>query len=193
MAKNKKKSQAPPPMLPFIIIGVAVVVVLAAGGGTLAYVIISRGQPDENKPQAKAEDKKAEDRKEEQPQGKLGGEVVREPKSELGNIRRRPELLARDAEMRGIVTLFDAYCDEIKSPSARNLDSFLQSIRSESGKIVLAVKNKEYVVNFKARPRSEDIVVYESERYSQGYFCVRGNREMGFVSAKDLTAAGLAP
>ena len=47
-------------------------------------------------------------------------------------------------------------------------------------------------MNLKARVRSEDIVVNESEKYTQGYWCVRANREKGFVSAEELTAAGLA-
>jgi hypothetical protein len=183
--KKRKKKTAGSPKLWYIIGSVAAVVVFLGVGVTVLVIA---------KPWNAVERKKAEAAQnvpEPEKPGKIGGEVVREPKTLLGNIRRRPELLARDAEMLGIVTLFDTYCDEVKNPTNRSLDGFLESIRRENAKTVMGVKNKDYIVNVKARPRTEEIVVYESEKYTQGYYCVRGNRATGFVSAEDLKTAGL--
>lgn len=119
------------------------------------------------------------------------GAVVKNPKTLLGNIRARGDQIERDAEMVGVVRLYHAYCDEVKNPNVRNLDGFLQSIRSEPAKIVNAVKSKTYLINFKARLDSADIVVYESEKYDRGYFCFRANNQSDYVSAQDLNTAGL--
>jgi hypothetical protein len=184
--KKKKKAKGGFPIVLVLVIALAVLL-LGGGGAGLTYVL-TRPKAE---PQAKA-DHKPPDMPPPMPPGKLGGDVVKNPKTTLGNIRARANETERDAEMRGIVALYHAYCDEVRNPAGRNLDGFLQSIRSEPAKIVNGVRNKEYLVNYKAKPSGDDIVVYESERYDKGYFVFRANNQSGYVSAQDLTAAGLA-
>jgi hypothetical protein len=183
-AKKKKKKKKAKGGFPVVIVAVIAVIVLLLGGagGGLTY-FLTRPRPE---PQAKV------DPKPEPPQpGKLGGDVVKNPKTLLGNIRARGAQIERDAEMTGIVRLYHAYCDEVKNPNGRNLDGFLKSIRSEPAKIFNAVKSKEYLINYKARVSSDDIVVYESETYDRGYFCFRANNQSAYISAEELIAAGL--
>jgi len=170
---------------------------LGIGGGVLlviliAIVVVVALRPWERRVEKKGDVAQNLPPPQQQPgNNKLGGDVVKNPKTLLGNIRARGAQVERDAEMTGIVRLYHAYCDEVKNPNGRNLDGFLKSIRSEPAKIVNAVKNKEYLINYKARVSSDDIVVYESETYDRGYFCFRANNQSAYVSAEELKAAGL--
>src|SRR5207253_8780177 len=125
------------------------------------------------------------------PPGRIGGGGFKNTKTLLGNIRARGAQIERDAEMVGIVTLYHAYCDEVKNPANRNLDSFLLSIKTAPGKTYNAIKNKEYLINFKARNDGGYIVVYESEQYDQGYFCFTADKQSAYLSPEQMKAAGL--
>jgi hypothetical protein len=183
-AKKKKKKKKAKGGFPVVIVAViAVIVLLLGGAGAGLTYFLTRPRPE---PQAKIDPKPEPPRP-----GNLGVDVVKRPKTLLGNIRARGAQIERDAEMIGIVRLYHAYCDEVKNPNARNLDGFLRSIRSEPAKIVNAVKSKEYLINYKARVSSDDIVVYESEEYDLGYFCFRANNQSDYVPAQELKAAGL--
>jgi hypothetical protein len=184
---RKKKKKKPGSSVPWLWIGIG-------GGGLLAILIIAGVVP-AVRPWERAGEKVkvVENNPPPQPQGnhKVGGEVVREPKTLLGNIRARGDQIERDALMAGFVPLYNAYCDEVKNPNARNLDGFLQSIRSESGKMVNAVRNKDFLINFRARVDSDEILAFEAERYTSGYYCIRANKQFNYVSAQDLKTAGL--
>jgi hypothetical protein len=137
-----------------------------------------------------AEQKNQARNNEPQQPGKLGGEVVKNPQTVFGKPRRRADEVERDSIMRGLVTLHRAYCEDNRNPNARTLDSFLQSIRTESSKLVNAVKDKEYTMNLKARVGSEDVVAYETEAYDdKTYYCVRANGQMEYLAPDALRAA----
>ena len=58
--------------------------------------------------------------------------------------------------------------------------------------IAAAIKDeKYYTVNVRARSGSDDILIYESDPYSDGYFCLRANKQFEKVPAQTLKAAGL--
>jgi hypothetical protein len=179
--KKKKKAKGGFPVV--IVAAIAVIVLLLGGAGAGLTYFLTRPRPE---PQAEVDPKPEPPRP-----GNLGEDVVKRPKTLLGNIRARGAQIERDAEMIGIVRLYHAYCDEVRNPNARNLDGFLRSIRSEPAKIVNAVNSKEYLINYKARVGSDDIVVYESEQYDRGYFCFRANNQPDYVPAQELKAAGL--
>ena len=103
--KKKKKKKSSTGLWIGIAIGVGVVLLLLLGGGVLiAMRPWERGAEKkdvaQNDPPPPA-----------QPQGdgKLGGQVIREPKTRLGNIRARGDQLQRDALMAGFVPLYNAY------------------------------------------------------------------------------------
>ena len=158
--KKKKKKQGS--NVPWLWIGI--------GGGGLLVILIVAGVVVAVRPWERVGEKVkvVENAPAPPPQGnnKLGGQVVREPKTLLGSIRARGDQIERDALMAGFVPLYNVYCDEIRNPNSRSLEGFLQSIRSESGKLVLAVRNKDFLINFRARVESEDILAFEAEMYT---------------------------
>jgi hypothetical protein len=184
--KKKKKKKS----------GAGLWIGLGVGGGVLlviliAIVVVVALRPWERGGEKKDNVAQNPPPQQQPPNNNLGGDVVKKPKTLLGNIRARGAQAERDAEMIGIVRLYHAYCDEVKNPNARNLDGFLRSIRSEPAKIVNGVRSKEYLINYKARVGSDDIVVYESEQYDRGYFCFHANNQSDYVPAQELKAAGL--
>jgi hypothetical protein len=123
---------------------------------------------------------------------KLGGDVVREPKTRLGNMRARGSRAEADNEMKQISLFFHQYVDLHKNPKTRTLDSFLDFLKKDSNLLYNKIKvEKYYTMNLLARLGSEDILVYETERYTSGYYCFRANNQMGDVPAHELEAAGL--
>lgn len=123
---------------------------------------------------------------------KLGGDVVREPKTRLGNMRARGNRAEADNEMKQISLFFHQYVELHKNPKTRTLDSFLDFMKRDSNLLYNKIKvEKYYTMNLLARLGSEDILVYETERYTSGYYCFRANNQMGDVPAQELEAAGL--
>ncbi|MBI3821673.1 MAG: hypothetical protein HY289_03225 [Planctomycetes bacterium] len=110
--KKKKKKSSDFPVV-WIAVAAAVVVVLAIGGSVTAYFVT---RPPAPPPQAKVDPPPPRDNR--------PAAVVKNPKSLLGQIRARGDQAARDAEMVGIVTLYHAYHDEVKNPTARGRDYF---------------------------------------------------------------------
>lgn len=124
------------------------------------------------------------------PQGNnpIGGEVVKDPKSFIGNLRARGDRLERDNEMRQIAIFYEQYCDVNKNPASRNLQTFLDFMKKDSLTIHDAIKDKHYTVNLKAKQGSEDIIVYETEEYTVGWYVFRANQQFGNVTKAELQA-----
>jgi len=120
------------------------------------------------------------------------GNVVKNPKSLLGNIRNRVNMTERDNEMRQIFLFFTQYADIAKNPASRTVDGFLESFKRDSNLIYAKINTDNlYTVNVRARVDSQDILAFESEAYTDGYYCVHANNQLGFVSPQDMKAAGL--
>ena len=184
--ERKKKKKKPGSTLPWLWLGI--------GGGVLLVVLIVAGVVLAVRPWERGGEKvKVVENNvpPPQPQGnhKIGGEVVREPKSLLGSIRARGDRAALDNELRQIVLFLNQYANDLPNPNARSLDGFLNFMKRDSPKIHDAIKaEKYYTVNVKARLGSSDIIAYETEIYSNGYYAARADNSMGFVSAPELKA-----
>jgi hypothetical protein len=185
--KKKKKKQSGGAGIPPLLLW------LGIGGGSLVVVIVLVVVIIVAAPwNSIGADKKPAPNNNPEPQqvGKLGGNVVKEPKSLLGNARRRADEVARDNEMRNIALFFQQYCLVNRNPGTRTLDSFLDFFKRDSNAIYNAVKEeKAYTVNVKARDGSEDILAYETDPYSDGtYYCIRANSQLEYVSEQKLKA-----
>jgi hypothetical protein len=185
--KKKKKKKS----------GAGLWIVLGVGGGVLLVILIVTVVVIVLRPWERGGDKKNEVAqnpapKEQPPINKLGGDVVREPKTRLGNFRARGNQIQRDNEMIQIASFFRQYCDIAKNPDSRKLDGFLDFFKRDSNSIYANIKDeKVYTVNVRARVDSEDILAFETEVYTDGYYCVRANNQLGFVPAQEMKAAGL--
>ena len=170
---------------------------LGIGGGVLLVILIATVVVIALRPWERGGEKKNDIAQNPQPQqqppnNKLGGDVVREPKTVLGNIRARGNRAEADNEMKQISLFFHQYADLHKNPKTRTLDSFLDFLKRDSNSIYNKIKvEKYYTMNLLARLGSEDILVYETEEYTKGYYCFRANNQMGYVPAQELKAAGL--
>ena len=170
---------------------------LGIGGGVLLVILIAIVVIVALRPWERGGEKKNDIAQNLQPQqqppnNKLGGDVVREPKTELGNIRARGNRAEADNEMKQISLFFHQYADLHKNPKTRTLDSFLDFLKRDSNLIYNKIKvDKYYTMNLLARLGSEDILVYETEVYTRGYYCFHANNQMGYVPAQELKAAGL--
>jgi len=170
---------------------------LGIGGGVLLVILIAIVVIVALRPWERGGEKKNDIAQNLQPQqqppnNKLGGDVVREPKTVLGNIRARGNRAEADNEMKQISLFFHQYADLHKNPKTRTLDSFLDFLKRDSNSIYNKIKvEKYYTMNLLARLGSEDILVYETEEYTKGYYCFRANNQMGYVPAQELKAAGL--
>jgi hypothetical protein len=167
---------------------------LSIGGGVILFVVVTAVVIIVVAPwNLVAANKKVEQAQDNQnQQGKIGGNVVKEPTSLFGNARRRGDEVALKNEMLQVLIFYDQYAIDVPNPNARKLDGFVESFKRDSNKIYTAIKEeKYYTVNVRARNGSEDILIYESEPYSDGYFCLRANKQFEKVSAQTLKAAGL--
>jgi hypothetical protein len=181
--KKKKKSGGG--------IGSGMWIGIAVGGGSLAIILIVTGIVLATRPWERFEQQEvAKKQPEKFEPGKLGGNVVKNPKSTLGKARRLADEVVRDTQMRGLVALHRDYCEIVKNPNARTLEGFLESIRREPSSLVNAVKDKDYTINFRARLGTEDVVAYETEIYDdQTYYAVRGTGQFGYLRPDTLKAA----
>src|SRR5262249_20122883 len=135
--KKKKKKQSGGVGIPPLLLW------LGIGGGSLLVVVVlvvviivaapwnSVGAPNKPAPTNDPEPQQV---------GKLGGNVVKEPKSLLGNARRRADEVARDNEMRNIALFYRQYCLDNRNPGTRTLDGFLDFFKTSSNAIYNAVK-----------------------------------------------------
>lgn len=182
--REARKKKRKPFVFPIFWVGIAAaVLVLLGGGGGLTYYLLNRPPPPRVEPQAKVDPPKVE--------GPAGGVPKTKPKSLFGNIRARALGTARDAEMEGIVALHLDYCETFKNPQTRTLDNFLQSIRTVPAETIQRIREKYYTINLQARPLSDDVVVFETELYTEGYYCFQASKKSGFVSEQDMIAARL--
>jgi hypothetical protein len=170
---------------------------LGVGGGVLLVILIAIGVVVALRPWERGGEKKHDiaqnpQPQQQQPNNKLGGDVVREPKTVLGNIRARGNRAEADNEMKQISLFFHQYADLHKNPKTRTLDSFLDFLKRDSNVLYNKIKvEKYYTMNLLARLGSEDILVYETEVYTKGYYCFHANNQMGYLPAQELKAAGL--
>ncbi len=182
--KGKKAKKGSSSTLLFVIGAVAILLLLLVGGGGTAYYFL-KPEPERPKtnPQAKVDPPP-------QPQGNnpIGGKVVREPKSFIGNMRAQGDRIERANEMKQIALFYQQYCDTITNPNSRNLDGFLNFMKRDSIQIHDAIKDKHYTVNLRAKLGSTDILVYETELYTVGYYAYRANNEIGHVTDQELKA-----
>jgi hypothetical protein len=173
---------------------------LGIGGGVLLVILIGIGVVVALRPWERGGEKKndiAQNPQPQQPQqqppnNKLGGDVVREPKTVLGNMRARVNRTEADNEMKQISLFFHQYADLHKNPKTRTLDGFLDFLKRDSNLLYNKIKvQKYYTMNLLARLGSEDILVYETEEWTNGYYCFHANNQMGYLPAQELKAAGL--
>jgi hypothetical protein len=187
--KKKKKKKSNTALWIGIAIGGGVLLLLLVVGGVLMAWRPWEGGGDPNKVAQKNPPAPAP-----QPQGggQIGGQVIREPKTFLGGLRARGDRAEKDNEMRQIMLFHTQYCDLFKSANSRTMESFLDFMKRDSPKLYNDLKEtKYYTLNLKARVGSDEIVVYETEQYTTGFYVFRANSQMGFISPQELKAAGL--
>lgn len=113
-------------------------------------------------------------------------------KSMLGNVRARGERAKLDNELKQLALFFNQYCNDVPNPNARTLDGYLTWIKRDSPDLHNAINvQKYYTVNVKARPNADSIIAYETEPYTDGYYCVKTNNFLGILSEREWKA-GLA-
>ncbi len=116
--------------------------------------------------------------------------VKKGPQSFLGTLHARGERVALDNEMKQIAIFFNAFCIDHPNPGTRKVEDFLNSIKRDSYKIHEGIKTERfYTMNMKARLGTDDILAYETQMYSDGYYCIRATGQLGLVSQKEWQAA----